>query len=157
MSCYSMTEVAPKLVWTLPGNISSVPKLGLLKLYHQREQHCCNIQGMLYTKVGMFGGRHLSVLRNSLLQRPVDGARVPHKDGNHCGHYYQKQLYPVLNCYDVDARKDVWGSASVSRLLCNVHHYVIVVATAITMTQTKCCPDNTGIDSLLCKINVLKP
>ena len=59
----------------------------------------------------------MSVIQNDLLRRPADGVRVPQKDGNHCGYYFQKLRSCVLSCFVVEARKGAEDYASVSELL----------------------------------------
>ena len=92
-------------------------KAGQSKPYHPQEQHCFNTRNGLYTKVGMCGDKHMSVLQNFLRQRPAGGKRVPRKLGSRCGHCFQKQWHRVQNCYAAGGREREEDCANVSELL----------------------------------------
>ena len=92
-------------------------KAGKSKPYHPQEQYCFNTRSGLYTKVDMYGDKHVSVLQNFLRQRPAGGERVPRKLGSRCGHCFQKQWHRVQNCYAAGGRKHEEDCASVSELL----------------------------------------
>ncbi|GFO27756.1 hypothetical protein PoB_005426100 [Plakobranchus ocellatus] len=57
------TTHARKQPLTQPGRTYSPPKTGQWTIYHQQKQPCYSTQNGQYTKVDMYGGRHLSVVR----------------------------------------------------------------------------------------------
>jgi hypothetical protein len=63
------------------------------------------------------------------------GERRQTKDGNRCGHHFQKLQYPVQSFLDGVARKDAEDTASAWGQIWNARSFVVDMATVNTMTK----------------------